>query len=65
MFELAKKQEDTKVQELKKEEAVANQYSKQLEVEREKVLLAGVASLDRHDATYAFIAVVSSTSSEK
>ena len=37
MFELSKKQEETKLQELKKDEAVAQQYAKQLEVEREKV----------------------------
>jgi len=37
VFELSKKQEETKVQELKKDEAVAQQYAKQLEVEREKV----------------------------
>ena len=37
VFDLAKKQEESKVQEAKKDEAVANQYAKQLEVEREKV----------------------------
>mmetsp|Transcript_16518 Transcript_16518/g.22831 ORF Transcript_16518/g.22831 Transcript_16518/m.22831 type:complete len:586 (-) Transcript_16518:251-2008(-) len=37
VFDLAKKQEDTKLQEMKKEEAMALQYAKQAETEHEKV----------------------------